>query len=99
MPHPVRLLTTLFAIVLVSYAHVAMATDHAMRTTTGQQPRQERAGQPMRSALALSSATLAGDPAAVGQSTHRPQRLDADISGGRRRTEGQREAAARLPGQ
>jgi hypothetical protein len=75
MPHPVRLLTTLFAIVLVSHAHVAMAADHAMRTTTGQQPRQERAGQPMRSALALSSATLASDHAAVGQSTHRPRDL------------------------
>jgi Domain of unknown function (DUF3943) len=73
MRHPVLLVTILFALVLMSDVRVAMAADNAMRRATEQKPRQERARQQMRSALAPSTATLAGDPAAAGQSTHLPE--------------------------
>jgi Domain of unknown function (DUF3943) len=71
MRHAVLLVTTLFAIVLMSDGHVALAAGHTMQTATGQKPRQERAGQQMRSALARSTATLASNPDAVRPIAHR----------------------------
>ena len=71
MGQPVRLVTTLFAIVLMSAVHVPVAADHVLPTATGQKLRPERARQPMRSTLVESPASLAGDPDVVGRRTHR----------------------------
>jgi hypothetical protein len=72
MGQPVRLITTLFAIVLMSTVHVPMAAAHALPTTAGQKLRTEQAWQPMRSTLVELPASLADDPDVVGDRPHRP---------------------------
>jgi hypothetical protein len=46
---PLRLITTLFAIVSLTAVHIPMAANHALPAATGQKLRPERARQPMRS--------------------------------------------------
>jgi hypothetical protein len=50
MWHLVRLVTTMFALVLMSDVQMAMTADHAMGTTTAQQLGQEHVEQQIRSA-------------------------------------------------
>ena len=61
MGQPVRLVTTLFAILLMSAVHVPMAADHALPTATGQKLTPERAWQPMRSTQVESPGSPVGD--------------------------------------
>src|SRR6266487_6165279 len=50
MPHPVHLVATMFALVLMSDVQMAMTADHAKGTTTAQQLGQEHVEQQIRSA-------------------------------------------------
>jgi hypothetical protein len=62
MRQPVRLVTTHFAIVLMSVMHLPVAADHALPTARMEKFRPERVRQPMRSQLVESPVNLAGDP-------------------------------------
>ena len=72
MGQPVRLITTLFAIVLMGTVHVPMAAAHALPTAAGPKLRTEQARQPMRSTLLELPASLADDPNVVGHRPHHP---------------------------
>jgi Domain of unknown function (DUF3943) len=73
MGQSVRLVTTLFAIVLMSAVHLPVAADHDLTTATGEKLRPERVRQPMRSTPVESPVSQAGDPDVVGQRTHHPR--------------------------
>jgi hypothetical protein len=72
MGQPIRLVTTLLAIVLMSAVHMLMGADHALPTEAGQTLRPERAWQPMRLMLDESPVRLARDSDVVGQQPHHP---------------------------
>jgi Domain of unknown function (DUF3943) len=73
MGQPIRLVTILFAIVLMSAVHVPVAADEILPTATGQRLRSERVRQPIWSTLVESPVSLAGDLDVVGRRTHRPR--------------------------